>query len=98
MSKFIADCWNSIMDHDVNPLSNIPDIGVRHMVMQILAWMWAIIFRLYMGSWFVFGISVIAHVVVISGICITVATFEAAKRRPQVFTGGLGRSPNGEHE
>jgi uncharacterized membrane protein len=76
MQKFIVDSWNVVMDNKLNPLSAVPDMGVRHMVMQILAWMWCIIFSLYIGSWFVFGISAVAHLLLIAGLCITVATFK----------------------
>jgi len=37
MTSFIIDWWNLIMDHERNPLSNIKDLRVRHLVMQILA-------------------------------------------------------------
>ena len=40
MSKFVVNCWNYIMDAEVNPLRNIPDLNVRHMIMQVLAFMW----------------------------------------------------------
>ena len=85
------------MDSAKNPLSNIPDINTRHMVMQVLAWMWCIIFSMYLGSIIAFGISAIIHTLLLAGIFITVATFETAKRRPQYF-GGLGRGRGGEHE
>ena len=65
--------------------------------MQVLAWMWCIIFSMYLGSIVAFGISAIIHAVLIAGIVITVATFETAKRRPEYF-GGLGRGNGGEHE
>ena len=96
MQKFIVDSWNVVMDNKLNPLSAVPDMGVRHMVMQILAWMWCIIFSLYIGSWFVFGISAVAHLLLVAGLCITVATFKTAQKTK--FTGGLGRAPGGEHE
>jgi len=89
--------YNLIMDSAKNPLSNIPDINTRHMIMQILAWMWCIIFSMYLGSIVAFGISAIIHTLLLAGIFITVATFETAKRRPQYF-GGLGRGKGGEHE
>ena len=89
--------YNLIMDSAKNPLSNIPDINTRHMVMQVLAWMWCIIFSMYLGSIVAFGISAIIHTLLLAGIFITVATFETAKRRPQYF-GGLGRGRGGEHE
>ena len=55
------------------------------MVLQILAWMWATTFALWMGSIYAFGISTIAHLVIIAAIVVTVSTFETAKRRPQTF-------------
>jgi len=97
MTKFIVDCWNSIMDDRRNPLSNIPDLQTRHVVMQVLAWMWCIIFSMYLGSIVAFGISAILHALIIAGIVVTVATFETAKKAPQYF-GGLGRGAGGEHE
>ena len=83
---FIVNCWNSIMDHNMNPLRNIPDLNTRHMVMQVLAWMWCITFAIIVGSWSAFGISAVAHIVLLGAIAITVATFETAKRRPESFS------------
>ena len=89
--------YKLIMDSKHNPLSNIPDTNTRHLIMQILAWMWGIIFSMWMGSIVVFGISAIAHALLIAGVFITAGVFETAKRRPQYF-GGLGRGNGGEHE
>ena len=86
--KYIYDTWESIMNHDRNPLKNIPDTNTRHMIMQVLAWMWCIAFSSYFSSMWIFGITAIA---------VTVATFETAKRNPKYF-GGLGRANGGEHE
>ena len=80
MRNFINDCWNGIMDHKKNPLSNIPNMQVRHMVLQLLAWMWCIVFSFYLGSIVVFGISAIAHLGIIAAIVITVVTFKSAKK------------------
>ena len=85
------------MDDTRNPLSNIPDLQVRHLVMQVLAWMWCIIFASSIGSVVAFGVSAVAHGLIIAGIVLTVGTFETAKRSPQYF-GGLGRGNGGEHE
>lgn len=85
------------MDSKHNPLRNIPDINTRHMIMQVLAWMWCIIFSMYIGSILAFGISAVIHAVLIAGVFITAGVFETAKRRPQYF-GGLGRGSGGEHE
>ena len=89
--------YNLIMDSKRNPLSYIPDTNTRHMVMQLLAWMWCIIFGMSVGSVTVFGISAIAHALLIAGVFITAGVFETAKRKPNYF-GGLGRGNGGEHE
>jgi len=93
----IISNWNVIMNHNANPLRHIPDLQTRHVVMQFLAWMWCIIFSMSLGSITVFGVSAVAHALLIAGIVVTVGTFETAKRRPQYF-GGLGRGNGGEHE
>tara|TARA_B100000900_G_scaffold122248_1_gene103174 strand:- start:459 stop:848 length:390 start_codon:yes stop_codon:yes gene_type:complete len=76
MRRFIYESWNSVMNHDVNPLKHIPDLNVRHMVMQILAWMWCVAFSMYFGSMWVFGFTAIAHLIIIGAIVVTVATFK----------------------
>ena len=93
----MTNIWKLVMDWRYNPLSHIPDKNTRHMIMQVLAWMWCIIFSMWLGSIVAFGISAIAHVLLIAGIFITAGVFETAKRRPQYF-GGLGRGNGGEHE
>ena len=89
--------YNLIMDSKRNPLSYIPDTNTRHMVMQLLAWMWCIIFGMSVGSVTVFGISAVAHALLIAGVFITAGVFETARRKPQYF-GGLGRGNGGEHD
>ena len=85
MKKTIVDNWNFIMNHNKNPLRNIPDTNTRHMIMQILAWMWCIVFSMYFSSMWIFGITTIAHIFILGAIAITVATFETAKRKPSIF-------------
>ena len=100
MRDYIYDTWNSVMDADINPLKNIPNLQVRHLIMQILAWMWVSVCSLYMGSVLFWGINAIAHTLLIGVIVITVGTFETAKRNPKVFKridGYNGRQNNGEH-
>ena len=97
MQKFVVDCWNGVMDHNQNPLRHIQDLQVRHMVLQVLAWMWCLIFAMIVGSWTVWGISVISHLLFIAGIVVTVGTFATAKQAPNSFNfikgyHSLGRS------
>ena len=44
MKSFIVNSWNGIMNMKHNPLRHIPDLQVRHMVMQVLAFIWSGIF------------------------------------------------------
>jgi len=85
MREFVYNSWNGVMNHNKNPLRHIPDFNTRHMVMQVLAWMWCIAFSLIVGSWTVFGISAVGHVILLGAIAITVGTFETAKRKPYMF-------------
>ncbi|MDC3234466.1 hypothetical protein OBB02_00290, partial [Candidatus Puniceispirillum sp.] len=76
MKQLITNMWNVVMEHDHNPLKHIGDIQVRHMVLQILAWMWCVVFAVSTGSITVFGVSAVAHTLLIAGVVGTVATFE----------------------
>ena len=93
----MTNLYKLIMDSRHNPLRNIPDMNTRHMIMQVLAWMWCIIFSMYLGSIIAFGISAVIHALLLAGVFIRGGVFETAKRRPQYF-GGLGRGAGGEHE
>ena len=89
--------YHLVMDSRYNPLAHIPDTSTRHLVMQMLAWMWCIVFSMWMGSIVVFGVSAIVHTILLAGVFITVGVFETAKRHPVHF-GGLGRANGGQHE
>ena len=93
----LYNAYKLIMDSKYNPLSNIQDVTIRHLVMQLLAWMWCIIFSMWVGSIAVFGVSAIIHALLIAGVFITAAVFETAKRKPKFFS-GLGRGNGGEHD
>ena len=96
--KFIVYAWKFIFDHEVSPVRNIPDIALRHYVLQALGLMWAVSFSLAIGSYTFLAASVIGHAVLIGAAAITVATLTAAATKPNVFVHGSGRRSNGEHE
>lgn len=101
MREWVYECWNAVMDDKRNPLSNIPDFSTRHMIMQVLAWMWCITFAFIVGSMWAGVVSMMIHVVLLGAIAVTVATFETAKRKPQWFVRDNrinSRAPGGEHE
>ena len=97
MQKTIVFAWNFLFDHEVSPLRHIPHVNTRHMVLQLLGWMWALAFSIAVGSYTVFAVSVVGHAALIGAAAITVATFGAATKRPSLFNTGFGRRPDGEH-
>ena len=60
MKNLFMQIYSGVMDADWNPLRKIPDLALRHLIMQVLAWMWCIIFSLYFGSFLVFGVTAAA--------------------------------------
>ena len=85
MREFIYNSWNGVMDSNYNPLRHIPDLNTRHLILQVLAWMWCIVFSMYVGSFWVMGVSMIAHAIVLAAIVITAGTFEVARKNPAFF-------------
>jgi len=98
MIRAIVFVWSFIFDHEKSPLRHIPDTATRHLILQILGWMWAISFSVAIGSYTVLGVSLIAHVVLIAAAAITVATYTAAASRPSLFVRTNGRRADGEHD
>lgn len=105
MRKFIFDSWNTVFDHRLSPLKNIPDVNTRHMILQVLAWMWVIAFSVAVGSWTGFLVSAVGHIALLAACAITVGTYKVAEKKPTFFLEwGYNPSPNpgrrsdGEHE
>lgn len=83
--KFVVFGWNFVFNHEVSPLRHIPNVAIRHYVLQALGLMWAISFALATGSYTFMAVSVIGHTVLIAAAAITVATWTAATVRPELF-------------
>ena len=98
MRSMIVFAWNYVFDHQTSPLRHIPDVGVRHMILQILGWMWAASFSVAFGSYALLPASLIGHAVLIAAAAITVATYTVAATKPAIFGTGSGRRRDGEHE
>ena len=49
--NFVVYAWNFVFNHEVSPLRNIPDVAIRHYVLQALGLMWAVSFSLAIGSY-----------------------------------------------
>ncbi len=74
----LRDSWDGVMSIERNPMRHLP-LPTAHLVMQILAWMWSIIFSLAVGSYIAFGITVLAHSLVLAGVFVTLAVFRTAQ-------------------
>lgn len=74
----LRSIWESVMDEEKNPLQNY-HLQTAHMIMQVLAWMWSAIFSVAIGSYLVFGVSAVGHLLVIGGVFITIAVFRTAE-------------------
>ena len=98
MRSLIVNAWNFIFNSEVSPLRNIPDVAVRHYVLQALGLMWAVSFAVAIGSYTLLAASIIGHTFLIAAAAITVATYTAAAKKPQIFLRGSGRRHDGEHE
>jgi hypothetical protein len=99
--KLVVFCWDFVFNHEVSPLRHIPDVAIRHYVLQALGLMWAVAFSVAAGSYTFLAVSVIGHTVLIAAVAITVATWTAATAKPELFVLGSARqeqdSPKGQH-
>ena len=98
VQKSVAHLWNFVFDHEVSPLRNIPDVAIRHYVLQALGLMWALSFAVATGSYTFMAASVIGHTVLIAAAAITVATWTAAAARPEMFLLGSARQHHARDE
>lgn len=85
MKKIIVSAWDFFFNHEVNPLRHIPDFNTRHMVLQLLGWMWAIAFSAAIGSYTFMAFSLLGHIILIGAVVVTVATYAAAANKPDLF-------------
>ena len=98
------EMWDSVMTVEKSPLRNL-DPMVGHMIFQCLFFIWSGIFALMVGSYLAFGISAAFHLLLVSGVTITVVTFRQAENNPESLNSLLksgrkydGRANGGEHE
>ena len=98
MRKLIIFAWSFIFDADVSPLRHIPDVAIRHYVLQALGFMWAVSFAVAIGNYTILAASIVGHAVLIAAAAITVATYTVAATKPKLFMRVAGRRADGEHE
>lgn len=79
MKQFIVDSWKVVMDNERNPLRHL-DLATQHYFMQVLGWMWSMVFSLAFLSIYQFGLVWMAHLLIFGGVAMTVAVFREAER------------------
>ena len=92
--KVVVHSWNFLFNHEVSPLRHIPDVAIRHYILQILGFMWAISFSIAIGSYTFMAVSIIGHTILIATAAITVATWATASTKPELFV----RKPNHKND
>ena len=80
MKHFIVGCWNAVMDSRHNPLKHL-DLATQHYFMQVLGWMWSMVFSLSFLSIFHFGLVWMGHLLVFGGAAFTVAVFRESEKQ-----------------
>lgn len=80
MQQFIVNTWDAVMDNERNPLSHL-DLATQHYLMQVLGWMWSMVFSLAFLSIYQFGYVWMAHLLVFGGCCMTVSVFREAQKK-----------------
>ncbi len=67
------------MDNERNPLRHL-DLASQHVFMQILGWMWSMVFSLSYLSIYQFGLTWLPHMLIIGGAFFTVALFKEGEK------------------
>lgn len=80
MKDFVLNSWGAVMDNRRNPLRHL-DLASQHYFMQVLGWMWSMVFSLTFFSIFQFGITWAVHALLCAGVCMTVSVFREAEKQ-----------------
>ena len=80
MKNQVAMSWKAVMDHRFNPIRHL-DVRSGHYVMQVLSWMWSMIFSVSFLSIYQFGYVWAAHLLIVSGVFVTLSIFRRAESR-----------------
>jgi len=83
--KIVVNFWKYVINNEVIPLRHIPDVAVRHCVLQILGCMWAISCSIASGSYTFMVPSITGHTILIAAAAITAATWATATNRSELL-------------
>jgi len=101
LGKIILYSWNFIFNHKMSPLKDIPDIAIRHYILQLLGLMCAVSFSIAISSYTFLAFSIAGHLVLISALALTVSMLTSAASEPNKYKKLslriIGRHRDGEH-
>lgn len=80
MQSLIVNIRNLVMGNRYNPLRYL-DTASQHYFIQVLAWVWSMIFLLSFLSIFQFHIMWLAHLLIIGGAFATISVFKHGESR-----------------
>lgn len=76
----IRHLYDLVMDPERNPLQALPKM-VRFQFMVVLAYMWSVVFSIYVGAIVLVGPSIVVHTILLVGVFFTADIFRRARRR-----------------
>jgi hypothetical protein len=85
----LKESYALIMDSDRNPLRSLPKM-VRFQYMTVLAYMWSLVFCLYIGATALIGPSIAVHTILLIGVFFTADIFRRARARARLAQIGVG--------
>lgn len=74
----IKNSYNLVMNSDKNAFSSLPKT-TKFQLMTVLAYMWSVVFSLGVGSYIIFGTSVVFHMLILTGTFLTADMFYKAR-------------------
>jgi hypothetical protein len=76
----IKSLYDLVMNPEHNPLRTLPKM-VRFQFMVVLAYMWSVVFSIYVGVIALAGPSIVAHTILLVGVYFTADIFGRAQKR-----------------
>ena len=74
----LTQMFGAVFDDSQNDLGALTK-PARFQIMVVLSWMWSTIFSAAVGSYLVFGTTMIAHMLVLLGAFLTIEVFRRSK-------------------
>ncbi len=80
----IKTFYNTVMDPNINPLRALPKY-VRFQIMTVLSIMWTTIFTIWSGLTYLFGPSVLVHMLLALGVVFTAEIFRYVQKMTRFY-------------